>query len=57
MELLSTIAEYFGMTIDELLGMKNIRETVDADKILEIVRKNYPERLCLRREKLPFFIT
>ncbi|MDE6593242.1 MAG: helix-turn-helix domain-containing protein [Oscillospiraceae bacterium] len=43
MELLPTIAEYFGMTVDELMGMKNIRETGEADNILNTVRKNYPE--------------
>lgn len=39
-ELLPTIAEYFGITTDELMGMKEIRDNSEADKILEIAREN-----------------
>lgn len=39
-ELLPTIAEYFGITTDELMGMKEIRDSSKADKILETVREN-----------------
>lgn len=39
-ELLPTIAEYFGITTDELMGMKEIRDSSEADKILDTVREN-----------------
>ena len=39
-ELLPTIAEYFGITTDELMGIKEIRDSSEADKILDTVREN-----------------
>ena len=42
-ELLPTIAEYFGITTDELMGMKEIRDNADVEKILEqqgLIREN-----------------
>ncbi len=39
-ELLPTIAEYFGITTDELMGMKEIRDNSEADKILDTVWEN-----------------
>lgn len=39
-EMLPTIAEYFGITTDELMGMKEIRDNADAEKILDTVRVN-----------------
>ncbi|MDE5576693.1 MAG: helix-turn-helix domain-containing protein [Oscillospiraceae bacterium] len=39
-ELLPTIAEYFGITTDELMGMKEIRDSSEADKILDTVHEN-----------------
>lgn len=39
-ELLPTIAEYFGITTDELMGMDVIRDSSEADKILNTVREN-----------------
>ena len=40
MELLPVIAEYFGITVDELMGMKEICSKTQADKILEAVSEN-----------------
>lgn len=40
MELLPVIAEYFGITVDELMGMKEICSQTEADKILEAVGEN-----------------
>lgn len=40
MELLPVIAEYFGITVDELMGMKEICSKTQADKILEAVHEN-----------------
>lgn len=44
-ELLPTIAEYFGITTDELMGMKEIRDTADAEKILEQQKENMSKGL------------
>ena len=44
-ELLPTIAEYFGITTDELMGMKEIRDSSDAEKILEQQRENMSKGL------------
>lgn len=39
-EMLPTIAEYFGITTDELMGMKEIRDSSEVDKILDTVQEN-----------------
>lgn len=44
-ELLPTIAEYFGITTDELMGMKEIRDNADAEKILEQQKENMSKGL------------
>ncbi|MDE7279080.1 MAG: helix-turn-helix domain-containing protein, partial [Oscillospiraceae bacterium] len=44
-ELLPTIAEYFGITTDELLGMKEIRNSSEADKILKQQKENLSKGL------------
>lgn len=44
-EMLPTIAEYFGITTDELMGMKEIRDTADAEKILEQQKENMSKGL------------
>ncbi len=44
-ELLPTIAEYFGITTDELMGMKEIRDNADVEKILEQQKENMSKGL------------
>ena len=44
-EMLPTIAEYFGITTDELMGMKEIRDTANAEKILEQQKENMSKGL------------
>lgn len=44
-EMLPTIAEYFGITTDELMGMKEIRDNADAEKILEQQKENMSKGL------------
>jgi len=44
-ELLPTIAEYFGITTDELMGMKEIRDGFEAEKILEQQKENMSKGL------------
>ncbi|MDE6031386.1 MAG: helix-turn-helix domain-containing protein [Oscillospiraceae bacterium] len=39
-EMLPVIANYFGITVDELMGMDRIRDTSETDKILEAVQEN-----------------
>ena len=39
-ETLPTIANYFGITVDELMGMDRIRDTTETYKILEAAREN-----------------
>ncbi|MDE7193944.1 MAG: helix-turn-helix domain-containing protein [Oscillospiraceae bacterium] len=44
-ELLPTIADCFGITVDELIGMNEIRDSTDAKAILEKAKKNLSEGL------------
>lgn len=44
-EMLPTIAEFFGITIDELMGMKEIQDNADAEKILEMQKENMSKGL------------
>lgn len=44
-EMLLTIAEYFGITTDELIGINNVREAADAEKILEQQKENMSKGL------------
>lgn len=44
-ELMPTIAEYFGITTDELMGMKEIRDAADVEKILEQQKENMSKGL------------
>lgn len=44
-ELLPTIAEYFGITTDELMGIKEIRDNAEAEKILEQQKENMTKGL------------
>ncbi|MCM1022886.1 MAG: helix-turn-helix domain-containing protein [Prevotella sp.] len=39
-ETLPTIAEYFGITVDGLMGMNEIRNNADAEKIIARVKEN-----------------
>lgn len=39
-ETLPTIANYFGITVDELMGMSRIKDTSEADNILKTVNEN-----------------
>ena len=39
-EMLPTIAGYFGITVDELMGMSRIKDTSEVDNILKTVSEN-----------------
>ena len=51
-ELLPTIAEYFGITTDELMGMKEIRDSVDVKNILDKAKYNMSKGLIEENIKL-----
>lgn len=51
-EMLPTIAEYFGITTDELMGMKEIRDTADAEKISAQTKENMSKGLIAENIKL-----
>ena len=39
-QLLPAIADYFGITIDELMGMENYKDERETDKIIALVKEN-----------------
>ena len=45
MELLPAIAEFFGITIDELMGIKEIRDSANVKKILDKAKDNMSKGL------------
>ena len=51
-ELLPTIAEYFGITTDELMGIKEIRDSADVKKILDKAKDNMSKGLIEENIKL-----
>lgn len=51
-ELLPTIAEYFGITTDELMGMKEIRDSADVKNILDKEKDNRSKGLIEENIKL-----
>ncbi len=51
-ELLPTIAEYFGITTDELMGMKEICDNADAEKIIAQVKENMSKGLIAENIRL-----
>ncbi len=51
-ELLPTIAEYFGITVDELMGTKEIHDAADVKKILDKVKENVSKGLIEENIKL-----
>ncbi|MDE7288255.1 MAG: helix-turn-helix domain-containing protein [Oscillospiraceae bacterium] len=51
-ELLPTIAEYFGITTDELMGIKEIRDSADVKKILDKAKENMSKGLIEENIKL-----
>lgn len=51
-ELLPTIAEYFGITTDELMGMKEIRDNTDAEKIFAQAKENMSKGLIAENIRL-----
>lgn len=51
-ELLPTIAEYFGITTDELMGMKEIRDSADVKNILDKSKYNMSKGLIEENIKL-----
>ena len=51
-ELLPTIAEYFGITTDELMGVKEIHDSADVKKIIDKVKENMSKGLIEENIKL-----
>lgn len=51
-EMLPVIAEYFGITTDELMGMKEIRDLADVKKILDKEKENMSKGLIKENIKL-----
>lgn len=51
-QLLPAIADYFGITIDELMGMENYKDEREADKIMEEVRENERKGLVSKNIKI-----